>query len=104
LESIAEWQVKATTYGEDGMGGNATKKTAKGEPANRAVGLGDRGDQKVDYSINRSGQQREAEQRRTCHSSRVADAAAAMKRWSGWTAPKNCLGSRWISTSMLRSS
>jgi hypothetical protein len=30
--------------------------------------------------------------------------ATAAKRWSRWTAPKNFLGSRWISIAMLGSS
>jgi hypothetical protein len=47
-------------------------------------------------------QQGEDEHKISYKSSRGDEAAA--RRWSGWAAPKNCLGFKWISTIELGSS
>jgi hypothetical protein len=114
LESAAEWQDKATGDGEDYKGDRVDLPICKEEVQQKRLHKESQPLEQLDEVIekirrlmsgqHRSNQQEEVEQRRTCHSSRDAAAAATAKQWSGWTAPEESLGSRWISTAMLGSS
>jgi hypothetical protein len=108
-----KWKVKATSDG-DNMGDQddlpldqheevQQKEDCQG--ASRAVGRGDRGDQRddVESSAEEAVSKEEVEQKRTYSSSREA-ATTTTKQRSRWTAPERSLGSRRISTVEQRSS
>jgi hypothetical protein len=115
LNFAAEWQAEATEE-ENSMGDLVDLPTDKDEEVQpRRLHKESQPLEQLDEVIEgirrlmsrsaaETASEEEAEQRRTCHSSRATDAAATAKQWSRWTTPENCLGSRWISTAVLGSS